>query len=384
MNMSLIVASLACAFFCNTAFTQTLPSRAQVSARSRGAVSRGRLIAAALPCDAPDSASTTPEETAWRLFVYAACPVNANSYPYVKWETWSEQFQLYRANAPLLAAQQRPRFHGSPLRAFVKFRDAASKFRQPNMTLQDFLKSAAQGCEEHTSGRTICEETRINPDAQRFIVDNGLARMDGQRSRAAAGKDFEFPRAAIEIKADWIQLKSCDEVPADVHFERVDGVCYELAGMHVISKLIDKWVWATFEPQNSTSNPQRCKVLQCRDSWGSNPAVTAGAPTLLTPALSNLMTAAQLPPEWRNYRLDGVQVDFMDGAVPTKLGNSIIEGENVGADLNTSSCITCHRFSTVRADGKPAMAFDFKLGDPLPFPSGMVSRDFVWSLFLAQ
>jgi hypothetical protein len=113
-----------------------------------------------------------------------------------------------------------------------------------------------------------------------------------------------------------------------VHVEKVDDKCCALAGMHLISKLIDKWIWATFEPQNTTSNPRRCQQLGCRDQWGSNPAMTSGEATQLTPALATLMESAKLAPEWKNYRLDGVQVDFVAGENPSLLGNSIIEGEN--------------------------------------------------------
>jgi len=35
------------------------------------------------------------EETAWQIWVAAMCPVNADQYPFVVWENWIEQSQLY-------------------------------------------------------------------------------------------------------------------------------------------------------------------------------------------------------------------------------------------------------------------------------------------------
>jgi hypothetical protein len=104
--------------------------------------------------------------------------------------------------------------------------------------------------------------------------------------------------------------------------------------MHLISKLLDKWIWATFEPQNSVTNPFRCKVLGCSDPFGSKPAISNGNNTQLSAALKKLMDAANLAPEWYNYRLDAVQTEFYQ---PKLLGNSIIEGENVGMDLKQAS-----------------------------------------------
>ncbi len=242
---------------------------------------------------------------------------------------------------------------------------------------------ANENCNSHTwTGRTICEEARLNPDAAAYVKSNGLNTLQGQEQFVSQGKTFQFTPPSIEIKGDWIQLASCTNPPQGVYVEKVDNNCYALGGVHVISKLIDKWLWATFEPQNSTTNPRRCQVLGCVDKWGSVPARTTGASTKLTLALQALMKQASLAPVWANYRLDGVQVDFVDGAgKPTRLGNSIIEGENAGtpAQMKVSSCITCHDLSTMNAQGQETNP-NFIIGPPKPIPTGYVRRDFVWSL----
>jgi hypothetical protein len=153
--------------------------------------------------------------------------------------------------------------------------------------------------------------------------------------------------------------------------------------MHLISKLLDKWIWATFEPQNLTTNPNRCKVLGCIDPFGSRPVVTHGKFTQLSPKLALLMDEANLAREWRNYRLDGVQTDFF---VPKLLGNSIIETENAGVPLTQASCISCHAVSSVKDDGTDGITLlnSNPVGLPQPLPSNAwIRRDFVWSLLLA-
>jgi hypothetical protein len=91
------------------------------------------------------------------------------------------------------------------------------------------------------------------------------------------------------------------------------------------------------------------------------------------------MAQAKLAPEFANYRLDGVQTDFN---TPTFLGNSIIEGENVGLPKGKVSCISCHSESSIKADGSEGSP-DTLTGKKFQPPHGWIARDFVWSLSLA-
>lgn len=319
--------------------------------------------------------AATPEQTAWQLFVAATCPAGTQ-YPYVVWETWQDQDQVYQTSAEAAQAPQR-RFHVSPLARAL----GADKKKARKLELSPEV--ANENCNSGTwTGRTICEEARLNPDAVKYVQSNNLNTLAGQKKFVQAGSTFQFTPPSIEIKADWIQLTSCANPPAGVHVEQQAGKCYALGGIHLISKLIDKWVWATFEPQNSVTNPRRCQVLGCIDAWGATPAKTSGPSTKLTAALSALMKQAALAPEWLNYRLDGVQIDFVDAAgKPTRLGNSIIEGENAGTpkQMAVSSCITCHDLSTINAQGQSTHP-NFIIGPPSNIPAGYVRRDFVWSL----
>ncbi|MGA3294459.1 MAG: hypothetical protein ABSE45_10815 [Candidatus Acidiferrales bacterium] len=354
---------------------------------SRAATPGAAAAPASAGCTPPTSVGANVQETAWKLFVAATCPVNSNKYPYVVWENWIEQSQLYTSSGEpmLLERGQRPRFHMSPLARIMQERARGTREIRPEQLMPE---SANQDCNSNTwSKRTICEEARLNPSAQNYVTANKLTTKQGQIQFAKAGKTFDFAKPGVEVKVDWIQLSTCTNPPTGVHVENVNGTCYALGGMHLISKLIDKWIWATFEPQNNFTNPQRCVVLGCDDPWGSLPPKTSGSPTNRTPALVALMKSAGLAPEWGNYRLDGVQTEFVAGGKPTVLGNSIIEGDNAGNPtlMKSASCITCHDLSTINQQGQ-GLSPDFVIGAPAPLPPGQeyVRRDFVWSLALAQ
>jgi hypothetical protein len=354
------------------------------------------------PCTPPDKIIGSIEETAWRLWVASTCPVNQSVYPYVTWENWIEQAQMYPLNPanvlqiPAALATSSPtqhQLHGSPL----------ALARNPGIgaTVPGLLGAADQNCNtaqappDNQKNLIICEEVRINGSQQDYITGTTMWNRNGQKQLAAARANIRFPKPSVEVKADWIQLSSigfdCANLPASlrqsVHVETVNGNCFALVGIHLISKLIDQWIWATFEPQNLTTNPFRCKVLGCSDPFGSRPASTRGPFTALTPQLQGLMNDAGLASEWKNYRLDGVQIRFVDSDnKPTLLGNSIIEGENVGMNLKQASCISCHSLSSVKSDGTDGITLlnNNPVGEPEPLPSkDWIRRDFVWSAMLA-
>src|SRR5437016_2048510 len=50
------------------------------------------------PCAVPNEIGDSIEETAWQIWVAATCPVNDKQYPFVVWENWIEQSQLYPAD----------------------------------------------------------------------------------------------------------------------------------------------------------------------------------------------------------------------------------------------------------------------------------------------
>src|SRR3954453_2390203 len=69
------------------------PLRISVAAANAG--SDGSGTETFDPCAPPTKMLPSAEETAWRLLVAATCPVNPDRYPYVVWENWIEQSQLF-------------------------------------------------------------------------------------------------------------------------------------------------------------------------------------------------------------------------------------------------------------------------------------------------
>jgi hypothetical protein len=347
------------------------------------------------PCAAPNEIGDSIEETAWQLWVAATCPVNNNQYPFVVWENWIEQSQLYPADpgnglkVPNAGATTPGHIvHESPLALAIDQTLRTKVMGQLGAPDINCNKAGTPPTNPPQPNLVICEEVRENGATEDYIAGTNLWNRGGQATAALNRVNIQFPRPAVEIKADWILLSSigldCANLPPgftdSIHVETINGNCYALAGMHLISKLLDQWIWATFEPQNSTTNPNRCVVLGCTDPFGSRPVVTHGKnPTQLSQKLARLMDAANLAPEWRNYRLDAVQTDFL---VPKLLGNSVIEGENAGVPLTQSSCITCHAVSSVNNMGTDGITLlnSNPVGPPAPLPKGWIRRDFVWSL----
>jgi hypothetical protein len=343
-------------------------------------------------CSFPTTNAATPEQTAWQLFVAATCPANKTQ---VVWETWIEQGQLYPASGVgargALAAPSK-RLHGSPLARAQMARLGALNLELVPSTQCNVMNGPPSNVKPNA---IICEEARLNPAAEKFVSDNGYQVRPAQTSAAQKGTDIEFPEAAIEVKVDWIPATDfdtpfdCSNAPQGVHVERIDGTCYAMAGIHISSKLLKDWIWATFEPQSILTNPLRCITFgPCNDAWGSSPATSNGGAsgfTTQSSALTDLMKQANLSPEFFNYRLDGVQIKFTKpDQTPTYLGNSVIEGENVGMKKDTASCITCHSVSSIRKDGTDGItAINNQVGAQYHVPVGWIARDFVWSLGLA-
>ncbi|VTZ26676.1 conserved exported hypothetical protein [Methylocella tundrae] len=357
---------------------------------------KAQIVPQLNPCAAPNAINPTDAaETAWQLWVAATCPVNTRQYPFVVWEDWIEQAQMYPANpaaglevpnAKAAGPNATHLLHGSPL----------ATLKKPNSIklVPGLLGGADQSCNKASTpppgqpNLVICEEVRLNGAVEDYIAGTKLWKRGGQTKAAANGTDIQFSPPSVEIKADWIQLSSigldCSTLPAKffqkIHVETINGNCFALAGMHLMSKLQNKWIWATFEPQSPITNPYRCQVLGCTDDFGSTPTVTHGADTSLTPGLTALMTAANLAPEFFNYRLDGVQIGYFK---PQLLGNSIIEGENAGVPLTQASCITCHSVSSIKNDGTDGITLltSNPVGAPPALPSdAWIRRDFIWSL----
>jgi hypothetical protein len=250
----------------------------------------------------------------------------------------------------------------------------------------------------------IGKETRRNREAFDFIVAKGLYTRRGLE--AAFGTTINFPIKSIEVKAEWIavdQLQSWNGVTradaaslyhigaAKIGDKTVDVA---LVALHVISKEVPNWTWATFE---HVRNPGRCDAFGCRDGFGAlvvdvkaNVKPDGGYPDCIhTVALKELFAAAGLGEVWLNYCLKGTQTNYVTNTgEDSLLGNSVAETLHARIAPTKSSCITCHGEAAFDKNGKPAKV-RFEVGVPKPawfIGEGTAAApqfrqaDFVWAV----
>jgi hypothetical protein len=196
-----------------------------------------------------------------------------------------------------------------------------------------------------------------------------------QRARQAAGDNValtgasvNFPRAAIEIKANWVVIDPKDKAKYHWNYNYVPAhettpakvQLLGLVALHIISKDLPNWFWCTYEHVN---NAGRGDYIGIHDSFGADPAHVPSysdkpgkvyPPGTLTADVLALFHSSGLDADkawsdqWRNYRLKGSQIDYTDATGrPLLLGNSVTESGFVP----TASCITCHARAAVNAHG---------------------------------
>ena len=381
------------------------PTPAPRSEPTRPAPAVPDAAVAALPCALPTAPASSVEETMWRLFVAAACPTGKPGTP-LQFETWTEQTCIANPTAPgcgpsAAATTAVRHLHASRLAVTTGIAPVAASNGPDGQACQPMTTKGKKPDPldpfvpaNLAPNPVFCEEVFTNQPEVSFIQGNGLTTNAKQAAFLLAGNTITFPTSALEVKADWLPSTSlnppldCAAVGDKVYVEQIGGTCYVLAGIHLSSKLYPNWGWATFEPIELTTNPNRCDPNlygECHDPWGATPPRNAkGTPTQLTPRALALIDAAKLPPAFRNYRMTGAQMDFTDKSV-TELGSSFTE-LNAGVDPHQASCITCHSYAQVnKATG--ALAYrgapgptDPAIGPPTPMAAANGSLDFSWLL----
>jgi len=335
---------------------------------------------------------TETDKFAWEVFVSINASTATEGNNNVVWETWADQDLVYGdpnhtpvwpgpAIAPL-------KIHRS-LQHILATTPRGKTFSQLNLLnrLRTRLHSDPQ-----TSGPAVPkggEEVRMNKPTFDFIVGNNLWYIQGQQAAFKQSTTLSFPVESKEIKAFWKVIGESDK--PRYHWQvGADGQTYGLIALHLMTRDLPNWVWATWE---HVDNPRLGKERPCKDTFG------IGADKQPSSELLRLFRRAGMGPEWESYRLVGTQIDFTDSTnSATLLGNSEFEGSATpGQDfLRSSSCITCHARSAINGSGSslsifkstsPIVSFNGK-PDPNWFasPSGtplFLQRDFVWSLLLA-
>jgi hypothetical protein len=358
---------------------------------------------------------------AWNLFLEAMAPAN-NSLTF---ETWTEQCQLSSGmvGCPSAAATTKIEGHG---RLRLLHGSAGSPSRKIAGNDCSAMTTAPVGGYPAPSNLTpnaiFCEEVFVSPAEASFVKRNLATLVDQKTYGNARNGTINFPGTetndvrlaldSLEVKVDWVPATSynptfaCPDPAGKLYTETINGTCYALVAVHITSKVMPNWLWATFEPDSNITNPNRCDPRlygACFDPWGttSHQPYGKGQTAQQSPELRQDMAAGHLNPVFSNYFLTGVQTLFVDNyGRPIQLGNSFIEF-NQGVPPGKSSCITCHQYASFDgrqpSQGTPENNFGRPLhgwpsigyacnqnqnGNCLPELSGSTAQDFSWILGL--
>jgi hypothetical protein len=312
---------------------------------------------------------------AWHLFVHAMEPT-ANGSP--TFESWTERCELNPnvvgcpsaasvAAATKAAGNGKVRLlHGS---AMARFRKIAGSDCGA-MTTTPIAGYAPPS--NLTANAMYCEEVFVSPVEADFVKRElstlvaqqayGNERNGAINFPGTAQNEFRIDLDSLELKVDWVPVTSfsnptftCPDPSNRLYTETINGTCYALAAIHISSKVMVNWLWATFEPNSNVTNPNRCDpglYSDCFDPWGttSSRPYGKGQTAQQSPELRQAMTESHLNPAFSNYFLTGVQTQFVDNyGKPIPMGNSFVEF-NQGVPPGKSSCITCHQYA--HFDGK--------------------------------
>jgi hypothetical protein len=361
---------------------------------------------------------------AWGLFLETMAPTTKRSLTV---EAWPEQCQLNPnaigcPSAASVAAAANAGgngnvriLHGSPVAEKMEGSDCSAMRTTP--------VGGYPAPSNLTRNAMFCEEVHASPPEAAFLERGGLNTLVGQQTYGNAhGMTIDFPGTgmneirrdldSVEVKLDWAAATSfrnptfaCPDPTNHLYTETINGACYALVGIHITSKSMIRWLWATFEPNSLITNPNRCDPTlygACLDSWGttSSQPYGKGQTAQESPVLDQAMAAAHLNPAFNNYFLTGVQTEFVSGGKPTVLGNSFVEF-NQGVAPGKSSCITCHQYAAFNGKrpapgapednfGRPPHGWPYigyacnqnQNGNCTPVAPNSTTQDFSWMLGL--
>lgn len=354
----------------------------------------------------PTAATERSDEYAWALFVALNWPAStASGAPRpgtplgadqpVVWETWIGASSVYREDGhdPGPWRQGDAQLHASDRH----FEDMSSR-DLPN--LRHIVGGVMVPVLDPVASARRLTEIRMNRPAFEFVRARQLYNIDGQLRSFDSGGAVRFPYGAREIKAKWRPIAQAErERYHTMTVRHADGssTLYGLTALHIASKDLPHWFWATFEHVDNPKLPDNEGwQLPSRDEFacGRSHADCNQAPRGI--GLEGTV--------WQYYRLRGTLTTYTDAqGAPRRLANSELEP----GMQSTSSCITCHSRATIAdLDGSPARlpVFDPRgsspdgpparrgyIGEPTWLVAGNVwdgrayqSLDFVWSLSKAR
>jgi hypothetical protein len=310
---------------------------------------------------------------AWNLFVRAMAPANGS----LTFETWTEQCQLSPnmvgcPSATSIAAAAKAAGNG---KVRILHGSAMARFKKLEGSECSAMTTTPIGGYPPPSNLApnamYCEEVFVSPVEAAFVKSNLTTLVHQQTYGNERSGTINFPGTgtndprldldSLEVKVDWVPATSynptfaCPDPTNSLYTETINGTCYALAAIHITSKVMPRWLWATFEPNNNVTNPNRCDPKlygACFDPWGttSSQRYGKGQTAQQSSELHQAIAEMHLNPAFNNYFLTGLQTEFVDNyGKPTQLGNSFVEF-NQAVPPGKSSCITCHQYA--HFDGK--------------------------------
>jgi len=357
------------------------------------------------PPHQPPQLAANGDEYAWRLFAALNWPVDTRmrsanpsaafgaNQPVV-WETWQNPADVFlddgREPSPWISGEPQPPVAYERRFETGSLKDLANPMHIVGGKMVPLLDPLAKA--------KRVTEIRMNKIAFDYIRARELYNEDGQLQALAEGRRVSFPPGSTDIKASWRPIPDAER--ARYHTLVVtltDGSqrLYGLSALHIASKGLGHWFWATFEHvDNQTLVDHEGWQLPSHDSFacGHEAPDCDAAPR----GIGFESTV------WNNYRLRGTLERFVDAQNrPLLLANSELEA----GMQTTSSCITCHaRASIGIVAGKPAHLPIFESTDSaFPTRRGFIGMphtewfgrfdhsvplfqqlDFVWSLSKAH
>jgi len=283
-------------------------------------------------------AMNNPDKFAWELFIEINKPANKSKPDSsTLWETWALARNVFKnPNHP--PSWEDAGKSDSTLKTmdFLPVQQQRiSKFLQNEL-------GANFSPDEPSSRIGGLSETRFNKPVYDFIVKHDLYYQEGIEKYIADKKILDLPISAMEIKAVWDTIKP--ENKDNYHYviqtdSKGKKVYWGLTGLHIISKDIPQWTWATFEHINNPRLKEVDKVeaLRSRDNFGR-------VNGKISKDLEELFSKNDMPKVWQNYILRGTQTNFTstNGTV-SFLANTRTENHFI----YSSSCITCHSRATI-------------------------------------
>jgi hypothetical protein len=197
------------------------------------------------------------------------------------------------------------------------------------------------------------EEVRLNRPAFDYVRDNSLFSVEGQQWFFYNHQPIVFPVGAVEVQVVWRAIGEEDK--ARYQWEEFRDAkskrryLYGLTALHIQSKVLPHWFWATFE---HVDNPYRPGLYD--EGW-----LTRSRDSVACPATQ--LDCNRVPTgfglegtRWENYRLRGSQIDYVDDeGDPLILANSELET----GFQQSSSCMSCHVRSTIGPSRNDAASF---------------------------